>query len=68
MTPFTPSIEPALEQLDAYWRLAWFLYGWLEREQLLNLDACGAGWLRGFLPVAGQPSAASAPVVAAADR
>lgn len=25
---------------------AWFLYGWIEREQRLNVSACARAWMR----------------------
>lgn len=42
--------------------LAWFLYGWIEREHVLNLNACAAWWIEAFVPPAGQlwsPASAS---------
>lgn len=41
-----PWLEPMLDQLQRYQAVAWFLYGWMEREQRLNMQACGAWWLR----------------------
>jgi hypothetical protein len=46
-TPITPWITLTLHQTQRYYHLAWFLYGWIEREQLLNLDAFVACWARG---------------------
>lgn len=46
MTVPTARLEPMLEQLQRYQRVAWFLYGWMQREQRLNMQACGAWWLR----------------------
>jgi hypothetical protein len=45
--PITPWINLMLHQAQRYHRLTWFLYGWMEREQLLNLDAFVAWWARG---------------------
>jgi hypothetical protein len=27
-------------------QIAWFVYGWIEREQVLNAIACADGWTR----------------------
>jgi hypothetical protein len=48
-TPITPWINLTLHEAQRYHHLAWFLYGWIEREQLLNLDALVAWWLRGAM-------------------
>lgn len=45
-TPATIWVDLAL-QAQRSCHLAWFLYGWLEREQRLNLDAWAAGWAWG---------------------
>jgi hypothetical protein len=36
------------------YHLAWFLYGWIEREHVLNLNACAAWWLQRMEPSAGR--------------
>lgn len=46
-TPITSWINLMLHQAQRYHHLAWFLYGWMEREQVLNLDAFVAWWARG---------------------
>jgi len=28
------------------YHLAWFVYGWVEREHLLNVTACADWWMR----------------------
>lgn len=38
-TPLTPWFELAVQQAQRWHRLAWFLYGCLEREHLLNMQA-----------------------------
>jgi len=38
-TPITPWIDLTLHQAQRCHHLAWFLYGCLEREHLLNVDA-----------------------------
>lgn len=45
-TPFTPWIDLTLMQAQQCHRLAWFLYGCLEREHVLNQKACAAWWVR----------------------
>lgn len=52
-TPMTPWIDLTLEQARRWQHLVWFLYGWVEREHLLNLDALAAGWLRGAAVMVG---------------
>lgn len=27
-------------------RVAWFLYGWIEREHVLNVNSCANWWMR----------------------
>lgn len=27
-------------------QIAWFVYGWIEREHVLNVNACAAWWMR----------------------
>ncbi len=35
------------------YQIAWFVYGWVEREHVLNLTACAEGWMRAIgLPAA----------------
>jgi len=46
-TPITPWIDLMLHQAQRCHHLAWFLYGCLEREQVLNVDSFVAWWLRG---------------------
>ena len=43
-TPISPWINLMLHQAQRYHRLTWFLYGWMEREQVLNEDAFVAWW------------------------
>ncbi len=31
-------------------QVAWFLYGWIEREHVLNATACADWWLRAIVP------------------
>jgi len=52
-TPITPWIKLSLHQAQRCHHLAWFLHGWMEREQLLNLDALVAWWLRGATTASG---------------
>lgn len=40
--PTMPWFELALQQARRCHQLAWFLYGWVEREQRLNLNAVAA--------------------------
>lgn len=37
-----PSIDLAPLTTQRCYRLDWFLYGWIEREHVLNLNACAA--------------------------
>jgi hypothetical protein len=46
-TPTTVWINLVIHQAQRCHHLAWFLYGWFEREQVLNLDALVAWCLRG---------------------
>lgn len=48
-TPITPWINLTLHQAQRchHLHLAWFLYGWLEREQLLNMEAFVEWWVGG---------------------
>jgi len=46
-TPSTPWIDLTLQQAQRWHHLAWFLYGCLEREHVLNVDAFVAWWMRG---------------------
>jgi hypothetical protein len=68
-TPLTPWINLTLHQAQRYHRLAWFLYGWMEREQLLNLDAFVAWWVGGAASAPGRSRSCRrdglAPVLAA---
>lgn len=36
-------------------RIAWFLYGWIEREHVLNVTACAHWWMRAVGLSAAQP-------------
>ncbi|MEO8122517.1 MAG: hypothetical protein ABI633_00535 [Burkholderiales bacterium] len=42
---FIPWADVAFDQLQAYQRVAYFMLGCIEREQLLTLQALGAFWL-----------------------
>ena len=53
--PTMPWIDLALLELQRCQQLAWFVYGCIEREHRLNLDACVAWWLQAFTPAAAQP-------------
>ena len=53
-TPLTPWINLALHQAQRCHHLAWFLYGWLEREQVLNQEAFVAWWIPGAASAAGR--------------
>lgn len=44
-TCFIPWADVAFDQLQAYQRVAFFMLGCIEREQLLALKALGAFWL-----------------------
>lgn len=33
-------------------QLAWFIYGWIEREHVLNMNACADWWIQAFMPAA----------------
>jgi hypothetical protein len=46
-TPLTPWVNLTLHQAQRCHHLAWFLYGWLEREQVLNQEAFLAWWIPG---------------------
>jgi hypothetical protein len=46
-TPNSPWIDLTLQQAQRWHHLAWFLYGCLEREHVLNVDAFVAWWMRG---------------------
>ena len=41
-----PWIPSAILQPHRCHQLAWFLDGWIEREQVLNLTACTGRWMR----------------------
>lgn len=30
------------------YQIAWFVYGWVEREHVLNVTACADWWMRGM--------------------
>lgn len=53
-TPIAPWVHLTLDQAQRCHHLAWFLCGWLEREQVLNRDAFVAWWLRGAAPAPGR--------------
>jgi hypothetical protein len=44
-TPVTPWINLTLHQAQRCHHLAWFFYGWFEREQVLNLEAFVEWWV-----------------------
>jgi hypothetical protein len=44
-TPITPWINLTLHQAQRCHHLAWFLYGWFEREQVLNLETLVEWWV-----------------------
>lgn len=48
--PITPLIDLTLHQAQRCHHLAWFVYGCLEREHVLNLEALVAWWARGLAP------------------
>jgi len=50
--PRIPWLDPTLWQTQRYHHLAWFLYGCVEREHLLNLDACTNWWVKALWPAA----------------
>ena len=52
-----PWIDLTLRQTQRCHHLAWFLYGCVEREHLLNLDACAIWWIRAFTPAVTLPAA-----------
>ena len=52
--PLTPWINLTLHQAQRCHHLAWFLYGWLEREQLLNLEAFVEWWVCGAASAPGR--------------
>ena len=54
-TPLTPWINLTHHQSQRCHHLAWFLYGWLEREQVLNQEAFVAWWVPGAASAATGP-------------
>jgi hypothetical protein len=48
-------------QPQTLYHTAWFLYGWIEREQLLNVSACAQTWMRAIGMSAAQCSAMAQP-------
>ncbi|RZT95190.1 hypothetical protein [Rivibacter subsaxonicus] len=46
ISPITPWINLTLHQAQRCHHLTWFLYGCLEREHVLNVDAFVAWWVR----------------------
>lgn len=46
-TRVTPWIDLTLHHAQRCHHLGWFVYGCLEREQVLNLQALVSWWLRG---------------------
>jgi hypothetical protein len=50
MNPFISDLM--LRQTQRCQHLAWFLYGCVEREHRLNLDACVTWWVQAFVPAA----------------
>ncbi len=53
-TPIAPWVHLTLDHAQRCHHLAWFLCGWLEREQVLNRDAFVAWWFRGAAPAPGR--------------
>ena len=45
-TSIIPWTDVVLAQARPYYRAAWFVFGCIEREHRLNLDALSAYWLR----------------------
>jgi hypothetical protein len=45
-----PWIDLAPLTTQRCYHLAWFLYGWIEREQVINLNACAAWSLQLMKP------------------
>lgn len=45
-THITSWVDLTLHQAQRCQHLAWFIYGWLEREHVLNVDAFVASWVR----------------------
>lgn len=65
-----PWIDPTDLQPQKCYQLAWFIYGWIEREHVLNMEACANWWIQAFVPASGQllsPATASRMPPAAAD-
>ena len=56
-----PSLDLMLLQTQRCQHLAWFLYGCIEREHVLNRDACITWWVQAFTPVAARPLARKRP-------
>jgi hypothetical protein len=55
--PRVPWLDPTLQHAEQVQQVAWFLYGCMEREHLLNVDACVTWWVRTFAPAAPWPPA-----------
>ncbi len=53
-TPVWHWIQLTAVPASRYHHLAWFLYGCVEREQVLNLNACAAWWIKALCPASGQ--------------
>jgi hypothetical protein len=49
-----PWIDPAALQPLRWHQLAWFVYGCIEREHVLNMKACADGWMQAFVPAVWQ--------------
>jgi hypothetical protein len=49
-----PWIGLAALQPQQCHQLAWFLYGWVEREHVLNMNAFADWWIQAFAPSAGR--------------
>jgi len=60
--PGMPWIDLTLRQTQRCHHVAWFLYGCVEREHLLNVDACMTWWIRAFTPAAALPADREQPV------
>jgi len=44
-------------QSQRSYQIAWFIYGWIEREHFLNVTACADWWMRAVGLSAAQPKA-----------
>lgn len=46
-TPIMPFVDLSLQQAQRWNHLAWFLYGCIEREHVINMNAFVAWWVQG---------------------